>query len=249
MSRDVGSLPDMTRIGSPSAALLCVALLATGCSGSSSSKAKEVTPTKATGTTAAGAINLKAADLPTTWKSEPADNSNNAPDATDKKLATCLGLPTTDTNDVVDLNSDGFSTGQPPAITQVNSEVEVVATLAQAKRLAKAFSGDKSESCFKTMILEEAKTQGGDDPSIKYGTPTVTKQTVPSGVDNGFAFDFTVPISAQGISVKANFSIVGFYVKHTGVTLQTTTLGTPASDYDQTKLLSTLVTRAKASAV
>lgn len=240
----------MTRIGTPGAALLAVALLAAGCSGaSSSSTAKEVTPTKATGTTAAGAINLKAADLPSTWKSEPADNSDTSVDETDKKLASCLGLPATDTTDVVDLNSDSFSTGQAPAVTQVSSEVEVVASLAQAKRLAAAFSGDKAEGCLKSLILDEAKSEAGDDPSISYGTPTVKKKSAPSGVDNGFAFDFTVPISAQGISVKADFSIVGFYVKHTGVTLQTTTLGTPASDYDRATLLSSLVSRAKASAV
>lgn len=240
----------MTRIGTLGTALLVAGLLASGCSGSSSSsKAKEVTPTKATGTAAADAINLKASDLPSTWKSEPADNSNNAPDESDKKLAACLKLPASDVTDVVDLNSDDFSTGTPPQSTSVNSEVEVFATLAQAKRVQKAFSSDAAADCLKAGVLEQAKTEGGDTPGVTYGTPVVTKKSVPSGVGDGFAFDITIPVSAQGISLKVSFGIVGFYVKHTNVTLQTTTLGTPAGDYDQAKLLDTLVTRAKASAV
>jgi hypothetical protein len=229
------------------APVLLALALATACSGSSS--AKEVTPTKDTGTKAATAINLTKADLPSGWTSEPADNSDNTPDSTDKKIVTCLGLPATDTTDVSDINSDDFSKGQPPLATQVNSEVEVVASLAQASRLQKAFTGNKVEGCLKSVFADEAKSEAGATPGLKFGTPTVTKKAAPSGVDAGFAFAIGIPVQASGQTINVNTSIIGFFVKHTEVTLQTTVIGTPAADYDENALIGKLVERTKKSAV
>jgi hypothetical protein len=236
----------LTRTGT---ALLTLALLTACSSGSSKSSAKETPPTKDTGTAAANAINLKKADLPSDWTSSPADNSDNTPDEDDKKLATCIGIPASDTTDLVDLNSDDFAKGQPPNGVQTNSEVEVVATLAQAERLRKGFSGDKAESCLETYFVEAAKAEAGSTPGVMFGTPTVTKTKGPNGTDGGFGFDISVPISGQGASITATFSIVGFFVKHTEVTLQTTSFGDVPSGYDQDDLVGKLVDRAKTSAV
>jgi hypothetical protein len=227
---------------------LALVLLVAACSGGSGS-AKEVRPTTATGTKAATAINLTKADLPASWTSQAADNTDNTPDSSDKKIATCLGLPTTDTKDVVDVNSDEFAKGQPPQATQVNSEVEVVASLAQASRLQKAFTSDKVEGCLKSVFAEEVKSEAGSTPGLTFGSPTVSKKSLPSGVDSGFAFDVGVPITVQGATLNVSISIVGFFVKHTEVTLQTTVIGTPAADYDQNALLGKLVERTKKSAV
>lgn len=226
-------------------ALLTLAVL-TGCGGSSTPK--ETKPTAATGTTAANAINLKKADLPSDWTSSAADNSNNAPDEHDKKLATCIGIPATDTTDVVDLNSDSFAKGQPPSGVETNSEVEVVATLAQAKRLREGFSGDKAADCLKTFFTDAAKSEAGSTPGVTIGSPTVTKTKGVDGTDGSFGFDVSVPLSAQGVSIKAAFSIVGFFVKHTEVTLQTTSFGQTPAGYDRDGLLTKLVERAKSSA-
>jgi hypothetical protein len=237
----------MTPLAKNGAVLVALTLLTAACGGSS--KAKEVTPTTATGTKAATAINLKAADLPSDWKSTPADNSNNSADSTDKKIATCLGLASSDTKDVVDVNSDSFAKGAPPQGTQVNSEVEVVATLAQATRLRKAFSGDKAQGCLKTVYSEEAKTQAGSTPGLTIGAPTVTQKSGPSGTDGGFQFDILIPVTSQGVTLKVNASIIGFFVKHTEVTLQTTTIGTAATDYDPSAVAKKLVDRTRANAV
>jgi hypothetical protein len=188
-------------------------------------------------------------DLPSDWKSTPADNSNNTPDTTDKKIAACLGLPASDTTDVVDVNSDTFAKGAPPQGTQVISEVEVVASLAQATRRQKGFSGAKAQGCLKTVYTETAKAQAGSNPGVTIGTPTVTQKSGPSGTDGGFAFDILIPVSAQGISLKVNASIIGFFVKHTEVSLQTTTFGPPATGYDPNAVVKKLVDRAKANAV
>ena len=237
----------LTRTGT---ALLTLALLTACSSGSGKSSAKKETPpTKAIATAAANAINLKKTDLPSDWTSTPADNSNNTPDESDKKLATCIGIPVTDTTDVVDLNSDSFAKGQPPSGVETNSEVEVVATLAQAERLRKGFSGDKAENCLKTFFVDAAKAEAGSTPGVTIGTPTVKQTSGPDGTDGSFGFDISVPLSAQGVSIKATFSIVGFFVKHTEVTLQTTSFGDIPSGYDQDALVKTLVDRAKTSAV
>lgn len=227
---------------------LAILLVLTACSSGSSAK-KEVTPTTTTGNKAATSINLTKTDLPSAWTSQAADNSDNTPDSTDKKIATCLGLPTTDTKDVVDVNSDDFSKGQPPQSTQVSSEVEVVASLAQASRLQNAFTGDKIQGCLKSVFAEDAKGEAGNTPGVTFGTPTVTKKTVPSGVDSGFAFQIGIPVTASGASINVNTSIIGFFVKHTEVTLQTLVIGTPATDYDENALVAKLVDRAKKSAV
>jgi hypothetical protein len=237
----------MTRLAKNGAALMALALLTAACGGSG--KAKEVTPTTATGTKAATAINLQKADLPSAWTSTPADNSNNSADTTDKKIVACLGLPATDSTDVVDVNSDTFAKGAPPQGTQVNSEVKVVASLAQATRREQGFSGTKAEGCLKTVYTETAKAQAGSTPGITIGTPTVTQKSGPSGTDGGFAFDILIPVSAQGVTLKVNASIIGFFVKHTEVTLQTTTFGATATDYDPNAVVKTLVGRAKANAV
>lgn len=236
----------MTTVTRTGTALLTV-LLAAACSGGSS-PAKEVAPTKATGTAAANAINLKKSDLPSGWTSTAADNSDNSKDETDKKLAACLGLQATDINDVVDLNSDDFSKGAPPSGVQVSSEVEVVASLAQAKRLQKGYSGDKAESCISTLFADEAKAEAGSTPGVTFGTPTVTKKSGPSGTDGSFGFTVQVPVKAQGASINVTSTIVGFFVKHTEVTLQSTSFGAGA-DFDADAVMKALVDRAKASAV
>jgi hypothetical protein len=230
------------------ASVLAVAVLAAACS-SGSSKAKEVSPTKAAGTAAAQAINLTTADLPATWSSEPADNSDNSSDASDTKIATCLGLPAGDAKPGIDidLSSDTFSSGQGAQVTRVSSEVEITDTLAQAQRLHKAFVGDKAPGCFKQLVADQFT--GDDTPGVTYGTPTVSKGAAPSGVDRGFAFDITIPFTAKGTAYALKVSILGFFFKHTEVTLQSMVLGTPASGFDQKALLDKLVERAKASAV
>lgn len=235
----------MTRTGTTAAATLALALLAAGCSGGSGDK--DSAPSKDKANAAAKAINLTKADAPSGWKTSDADNSGSGADDDKIALYGCNGLSKADAEDVVDVSSDDLVKGTEPLTTQVNSEVEVLSSLDQAERVRKAFSGDKAVDCVKKYFLDQIGKEA-DSSGAKIGTPKVTSRT-PAGVDKGFGFDVTLPISASGISLNVKASVVGFFVKHTEVELTTLTIGEVPSDYDQGALLSKLQDRAKKSAV
>lgn len=243
----------MTRIGTPAAALLALALLTAGCSGGSS-EAKDTAPTSAQATAAAKAINLTKKDVAADLEASDHDSTDDASDKElQKGVATCVGVDPAvldDANQVVDENSQDFSKGQPPSGYQVSSDVSVVKTKDIAKKQFAVFQSSKASDCLIQAFDKQFKKELGSEPGATLGKVTIKKLDVDkSGTDAAFAFEVSLPISGGGISLDLKASIYGFLVKHTEVTLTSTSFGTGVPDDVVKGLYGKLVERAKKSAV
>jgi hypothetical protein len=242
-----------------SAALsVLLAVTLTGCGGSSAvtSTKKAGTPaspspaelplTKAEATTAAGAINLTAADVGAGYKSSPASK-----DATtqkeDAEFAACVGS-TLPSAAVADVSSPDFSQGTGLQTHQVSSDVTVLHTTTEARRDLAAFKSAKTSTCLKTFITKALATQAGG--SVTFAPPVVT--AVPAsapGTDGAFGYDLKMTAKSSGITISFDVVIQAFLVKRCEVDLSLLSIGAPFPAADRDRLFATLVARAKTSAV
>jgi len=243
----------MTRIGTPAAALLTLALLAAGCGGGSSS-AKDTAPTKAQATAAATAINLTKADVAADLEASDHDSSDDSSDkAVEKEVATCIGVDQKvldDTNTISDEYSPDFAKGEPPSGYQINSDVKVVSSKDVAKKQLAVYQDSKTADCLSSAFDKEFKKTLGSEPGATLGKVTIKKLDADAaGTDGAFAFEVSLPISGGGLSLDVKARIYGFLVKHTEVTLTTASFGTDIPDDVVKGAYSKLVERAKKSAV
>ena len=242
----------MTRIGTPGAALLTLALLTSACGGGGSS-AKDTAPTKAEATAAASAINLVQADVGADFKGSPSSRNDNTDKDVIKGVATCLNTDPKfldSSHDVVDVKSDDFAKGQAPQGIQVSSSVTVLDTKDIANKQLAIFTNDKTAGCLESAFQAEFKKSLGSAPGATLGKVTIRKTDVDaSGTDGAFAFVITLPITGGGLSLNVTAGIYGFLKGHTQVTLETSSFGSDFPDSLRKDLYGKLVERAGKSAV
>lgn len=185
----------------------------------------------------ANAINLTQADL-SGWTSSAADQSNNNP--LGAQLAKCAGAPDPATIDVVDVSSPNFDQGN----AEINSDVTMVKTPADAQADLQAFQSDKMSSCLQSVagpFIQQSLPSGST-----VGTITFNRLTAPAGIPDSFAFQAVIPVTVPGQgSTTITSDMVGVLVGRAEIELDnTTTSGTPDQSIES-RLIGVLYNRAK----
>jgi hypothetical protein len=229
--------PVLTPIRASPLVALAVAGLIAGCGGSSTSA-----PSKAHATSAANQINLRPTDLP---HSKATPNSNT-PGALDSQLASCAGT-SPPAAAIVNLNSPSLDIGTGLQQQSFSSNVKVLPSKAiVAKDLAAIMSG-KAQACIKAL-LPKAIAQSASS-RVKFTGVTLTPLPVSvSGTDGAFGYRLTVSAStaAAGQQLKIMVDEFGAAVGRIELALDDFGIGTPVSSAIESRLLSTLVSRAVA---
>jgi hypothetical protein len=246
---------------------LALALVATGCGGSSGSAGSsgasggQVSPsaspsaspspveqpvTKAQATAAAHAINLTTAEVGAGYTSTPAKNDPSS-DKDSAAFAACVGA-TPPAASVADVSSPDFTRGSGLQTRQVSSDVTVVATTARARADLTAFTGPKTMPCLKTFIT---KTLAGSTGSgVTFGIPVVTRLDTPTaGTDGAFGYDVKMTAKATGVTIAFDVQLQAVLVKRCEVSLTVFSLGGDFPAAERTQLLQTLLAKAQKNAV
>ncbi|MCU1601730.1 MAG: hypothetical protein JWO22_2439 [Frankiales bacterium] len=243
----------MTRIGTPAAALMTLALLTSACGGGSGGGSKDTAPTAAQATAAAKAINLVQGDVGAGFTGSAHGTSGSTDEQVTKDVASCLKVDPKvldKTNTVSKASSQDYEKGQTPNSIQVSSTVEVLTSTAIAKRQLAIYQDDKTAGCLSTAFDKAFRSSFGDTKGVTLGKIAIKKIDVDaSGTDGAFGYSISLPLSGGGQSFNVTSEIYGFLDKHTQVTLETSSFGQsfPASTKDD--LYGKLVERAKKSAV
>ena len=225
-------------------------LLVAGCGGSSGSKKSDTAPTVAAAESAAAAINLKAADVPTGFTGEKHEE-DTAGDKDEKDFLACVGATSTDADQVKDVFSDDFSMAASQVEQQqVSSDVTVLKTTAKASGDVKAFQSDKATTCLETFFTKVVNSELGGTPGVTVGKPTVTKLSPSAdGVDGAFGFRVGLELSAGTVKLPMEMVIQGASKKHTQVSLEVFSLGKVLGQSEIDKMWSTVLDRTTTSAV
>ncbi len=243
----------MTRIGTPAAALLTLALLTSGCAGGSGG-GKDVAPTKAQADAAAKAINLLQADVSADYKGTDHDSTDDGlEEQVGTELATCLKADKSLADKATTVSkgySQDFEKGAAPSSLQVSSEVEVVTSTDLGKKQLALYTSDKTPDCLSAAYQKAFATTFKDEPGVTLGKITIKKVDADaSGTDGAFGYTITLPLSGGGQSFTVSANFYGFLKKHTKVTLTTSAFGSDFPDTLKDDLYGKLVERAKKSAV
>ena len=221
------------------ASMLAAAALAgliAGCGGSSKTSA----PSKAEATNAANQINLKPADMP---HSTPTPNPNT-PGALDSQLASCAGTSPPGAA-IVNLNSPSLDIGTGLQQQSFSSNVKVFPSKAIVTKDLAAIQSGKAQACIKSL-LPKAIAQSASS-RVKFSGVTITPlATRVSGADSSFGYRLTVSAAAAGQQLTIMVDEFGAAVGRIELTLNDFGIDTPVSSATESKLLSTLVSRAVA---
>jgi hypothetical protein len=226
--------------------LSALALAACGSSsGSSTSTTSTAAPlTKAEATTLAGQINLTPADVPGSTASPNPPSADSK--AADEALASCTGgVPPS--QQIVNINSDSFTTGSGLNEAEASSNVTVLPSAALVQQNLKALTSAKGHQCLNTQLNKLLTTSS--HPGVTFSSGTIT--TLPfssAGNDGGFAVRVTVNAVAQGLHIPFFIDVVGFAQGPTEVELEALGISKPYPASEEARLLSLLETRAKAHA-
>ena len=136
--------------GSGSPATTASSTTSSSSTSSSSSSSSGSAPSEAT----LKAEMVTAADLGSGWKATASTTDNSDDPATDKQVATCLGVSGTPPTSSADVNSDDFSKGQLTVSTNGSSYASA-SDIAYEKSL---FTSSKIESCLTTLLKKELAT-------------------------------------------------------------------------------------------
>jgi hypothetical protein len=229
--------PVLTPIRASTLAALAAAGAIAGCGGSSSSA-----PSKAQATSAASQINLKPADLP----HSTATPNPTTPGALDSQLASCAGSSPPGAA-IVNLNSPSLDVGTGLQQQSFSSNVKVLPSQAIVAKDLTAIKSGKAQACIKSL-LPKAIGQSASN-RVKFTGVTITPlPTSVSGADGAFGYRLTV--SASALAARRPLTIMvdefGAAVGRIEITLDDFGIGTPVSSATESKLLSTLVSRAVA---
>lgn len=213
----------MRRIGLVSCAVASSALLA-ACGGSSSGGSSTTTSTpptasssssssfdKAAATSAAQGALLTLSDLPASWTSSPADNSQNK--QLDTNLANCLGV---DPNEFGDPGPDGASAHSPDFSPPGNSNSSVSESIdvASSSLIDQRFSvveSSKLPDCFDSVMGTYLKQQLAKQPSTRaatLGTPVTKTLNFTKLGDGTVAYGITIPFQIQGQQASVYIDLV-----------------------------------------
>jgi hypothetical protein len=227
--------PVLTPIRASTLAAVAVAGLIAGC-GSSSTSA----PSKAAATSAANQINLRPADLP----HSTATPNPNTTGALDSQLASCAGTSPPGAA-IVNLNSPSLDVGTGLQQQSFSSNVKVLPSKAIVTKDLAAIQSGKAQACIKSL-LPKAIAQSASS-RVKFSGVTITPlSTSVSGADGSYGYRLTVSAAATGQRLTIMVDEFGAAVGRIELTLNDFGIGTPASSATESKLLSTLVSRAVA---
>jgi hypothetical protein len=224
----------MTRFRS-SVALVCFALVVTGCGGGKAKTAPTPTPLTATQAKALAAAGvLTADDLPGyTAKAGSADDP-----ADQAALDACFGIPKT-TYLAQDPGKE-FTKGA----LEIDSSVDVVSTVAMAKAEMDAGAGPKGVGCIKSEGSKGAAKDGLTGAQVSATPQTLT---VP-GADQVLYFDLVLTGTSDGQQVEVHGSEAIARVGQTQIQLSTFAFAPPLPTSDEVvALLTKAVARVKAA--
>jgi hypothetical protein len=200
-----------------------LSLVAAACGGGSTNSAQSTTTStsaKSTGQNveadkaAAQAASLKLSDFPAGWTSKPASNSNPSQDLT-AQLAKCLGVSQADLTKAPALyDSPDFS--ESSSNNTASSTVGYRASASDQQSSFAIFSGSKLPNCLTTAVRAEINEgiQHPTNPSdtlpagAQVGTTTVSPMSFPQFGDKSIAYQVTVPVSFQSLSIDAYVDII-----------------------------------------
>ncbi len=222
------------------AGALCSALALAACGSSSSSSSKPLTTSQATAV--ANAINLTAADVPSSTASPPSPNDKQAA----AQLASCAGgVPPS--QEIVDIDSPSLSTGSGLTQQQASSNVTVQPSVADVQQNLHALTSAKGHACLNASLNTVlSKTTS---PGVTFSSGTITTLPFSSAhTDGGFAARVTVKATAQGLHIPFYLDVIGFAKGPTEVELQTLGISQPYPAAQEARLLALLVSRANAHA-
>jgi hypothetical protein len=228
--------PVLTPIRSSTLAAIACAGLIAGCGSSSSTSA----PSKAEATTAANQINLKPADLP---HSTPTPNPNTT-GALDTELATCAGTSPPGAA-IVNLNSPSLDVGTGLQQQSFSSNVKVLPSKAVVSKDLTAIQTAKAQACIKSL-LPKAIGQSASSQVKFSGVKIMPLSPSVSGADGTFGYRLKVSAAAGAQRLSIIVDEFGAAVGRIELTLNDFGIGTPVSAATESKLLSTLVSRAVA---
>ena len=228
----------------PVATALSALLLVAGCGGSS-----DKAPTLAKANAAGAAINLKADDLPSGFTGTPHKDDSSGNDS-EKDFETCVGVSSSDADQVADVFSDDFTRGQEPAEQDVSSDVAVIKDKKVAKTQLKALQSDKAKTCLVTVMNKLIAEQTAGTPGLTASTPVVTSlKPDGGGMDGVFGFELSLTIGQGAIQLPVHLTMLGGLKKHSQISLEVMAIGEPVSESDRDAMWHTLITRAGKSAV
>ena len=222
--------------------------------GSSASTAPSSSPSSlvpspvapASAQTAAGKINLTAADLPG-YTATPADEKVAESDAAQAAADVCVGVSPAEP--VAKFASDDFAKGPDLPSVQLATTVSFAVEAATTKADLAAFSSDKTTTCLATFAADVSKTIG-EDSGITFGTPEVTKLTpTATGVDGAFGYSVSTSATAQGKTFPFTIEILGAGKGRTRLTLTAIAVGGSVPAAERDALFTTLVQRTSANAL
>jgi len=200
------------------AAGLVVATLALGACGGGGGSTKA---SPSADTTATAKINLKPADFPSGWTSNP-HQASPAEAQTLRRLAQCLGIADPAGHTTADVHSPDFNKGQ---ATMAASEVRFVQKNSDAIDELTAFQSGKGPDCFKQAfqpVIQERLPSGMTASNLD-----VRQFTFPTLRDGTAAYraSFTIPVAGNNVPVYADFAL--FRAGRALINLFTSSLGSP----------------------
>ncbi len=245
--------------GGPAASALGVVALAAllpGCgSGGSSSAATAATGTqraasahvppaarmsKAQALAYAHAVNLRAANVPGTHAGGVEREHHGSGD-----VARCIGLDRP--GNVMEVHSPSFESKEPGEYLGVESEVTVLPSAAAAARVVAAFHSHRTQACIGRIV--EHSLSKLNRSRVHLGKPsfTWTFANIP-GTEGSYAARFILPITSvkTGISSAYYIDVLGFVSGPAVVELLVASIPQPYSSASEERLLSLLLSRAKA---
>lgn len=219
---------------------LVLALTATvalaGCAGSSTAKKAKpaLTAEKAKVVAAAGV--LTDADLPG-YTSE-AQTHDASDDASDKALATCLGIP------VGTFLARDFGKAFHKGTLEVDSSVDIATSAKDAQAQLAAISGGKGVGCLKTLLGGLIGSSGATVTSIELTPVSPAVQ----GADGSFGYQIAVALTAAGQTVTIKGFELGALVGQVEIDItDIATGGEPLGLEDSVALLNKVVARVTAA--
>ena len=229
----------MRRMSSRLALVLtvCAAAALTACGGGSSKKTPAAVPlTEAKAKTVAAAGILTAADLPGYTAADQTHDASN--DETDKKLATCLGVPA---ETYLTRNfGKSFTKGQ----LEIDSSVDVATSAASARTQLTALTSSKAPDCLKSTLTELLATSGLTVTSFT-ATPTSVRV---SGADATFGYKLAFAGAGKGQQISFSGYEVGSLVGQVQVAVSVLASSAGTFSFDDTvALLTTATGRVKAA--
>ena len=230
--------PVPTPLRSSTVAIAACAGLIAGCGSSGGSSSSP--PSKAAATKAADQINLKQADVP----HSTATPNPNTTGALDTQLASCAGTSSPGTA-IVNLNSPSLDIGSGLQQQSFSSNVKVMPSKAIVAKDLAAIESTKAQQCIKSL-LPKAIAQSASNQVKFSGVKIAPLATSVSGADGSFGYRLTVSASAAGQHLAIIVDEFGAAVGRIELTLNDFGIGTPVSSATESKLLSTLVSRAVA---